>query len=155
METESKWKMVETIPGAVFVVVNKGDMVLFVRHEEGSDNPAGTYGLPGGKIEPHEDPKQTAVRELFEETGIIALSADLTQLGSYSIDIETKNGIEPWKVGLYLCKRFEGRIRQREKSETPAWLRIGDVLSGIYKMPRMYPEYLSVIMKILRDQSRS
>lgn len=153
METGAKWKMLESVPRAVFVIVINRNMVLFVRHGEGSGNPAGTYGLPGGKIELHEDPRQTAVRELFEETGIIALSADITQLGSYSTDIETKNGMEPWTVELYLCKRFEGQIRQREKSEARAWLRIADVLDARYQMPRMSREYLQVITKILRDQS--
>ena len=144
----------KTIPRAVFVIVINGDKVLFVRHGEDSGNPAGTYGLPGGKIEPQEGPNQTGVRELFEETGIIAPPADLVQLGSYSIDIETKNGMEPWTVELYLCKQFEGQIRQGEKSEVPAWVRIADVLGGRYKMPRMSRGYLSVVMRVLREQRR-
>lgn len=30
----------------------------------------GTWGVPAGKIEPGESPKEAAIRELFEETGI-------------------------------------------------------------------------------------
>jgi len=32
---------------------------------------AGTWGFPGGKVDPGEGPFQTALRETFEETGIV------------------------------------------------------------------------------------
>lgn len=41
---------------------------LFVRKPEGSIH-AGLLNLPGGKVEPNEDPRDAAIRELHEETG--------------------------------------------------------------------------------------
>ncbi len=58
-------------PGAVAVVaVNKeGDIVLIRQYR----HPAGKvlWEIPAGKLEPEEDPKDCAIREMAEETGYI------------------------------------------------------------------------------------
>ncbi len=139
---------------AVFVILVRDHEALFVRHRESSDNPTETYGLPGGKIEPGEDPRESAAREVFEETGLIVQSSSLVKYGTHSTDIETKRGMETWTVDLYLCRRFDGEIKQVEKAEEPSWLKIDDVLGGTYRMPKMSGEYISFIMSILRDQKK-
>jgi len=48
------------------LIENKQGKVLAVSRGTDLTN----WGLPGGKAEPREEPIQTAVRELFEETGI-------------------------------------------------------------------------------------
>ncbi len=62
--------------------------------------------------------------------------------------------METWTVDLYLCRRFDGEIKQVEKAEEPSWLKIDDVLGGTYRMPKMSGEYISFIMSILRDQKK-
>ena len=42
---------------------------------------AGRWGVPGGKAEVNELPEDTAIRELFEETGIKAEIVDLESMG--------------------------------------------------------------------------
>lgn len=135
---------------AVFTIVMKNDEVLFVKHMEDSRNPLGTYGLPGGKIEPYESPGEAATREVFEETGLSVQLSDLIECGKYSVDIETKRSVEPWNVDLYLCKNFVGTIKKKTEAEEPTWLKINDVLGGKYKMPKMSSGYLSVILDILK-----
>ncbi len=46
-----------------------GNQFLFLQKAEGKLEP-GTWGVPAGKIEKNESPKEGAIRELFEETGI-------------------------------------------------------------------------------------
>ncbi len=55
---------------AVIAVVLRGDAMILVRRANPPD--AGLWGFPGGKIEFGEATEQAAVRELREETGVIA-----------------------------------------------------------------------------------
>jgi len=49
------------------VVLRGGDVLLITR---GRGAHVGKYALPGGKVDYNEDPEDTCLRELFEETGI-------------------------------------------------------------------------------------
>lgn len=62
----------DTKPGGVGCIVQdeRGRYLLGMR--TGTDNDAGKWALPGGKIDPGETPGEAAVRELFEETGLRA-----------------------------------------------------------------------------------
>lgn len=60
----------------VGVIVLSDQGVLLGRHRRG------TLELPGGTVEAGESLEQTAVRELAEETGLIAHPADVTLLGT-------------------------------------------------------------------------
>ncbi len=139
---------------AAFVFLFRHDEALFVRHTESSNNPSGTYSLPGGRVEPGEDPRNAVVREVFEETGLAIRSSDLVELGTRSENIETKRGMETWNGKLYSCETFQGEIRKMEEAEEPSWLKIDDVLEGKYRMPKMSPEYSSFIMETLRNQKK-
>lgn len=52
--------------GAAALVRNAGGQILMQRR---SDN--GLWSLPGGAIDPHETPTDAAVREVWEETGLL------------------------------------------------------------------------------------
>jgi 8-oxo-dGTP pyrophosphatase MutT (NUDIX family) len=62
--------------GAAVVVVD-GDRVLLTRRSDG-----GEWCLPGGGCDPGERPSETAIREVFEETGLTIRVTGL--LGVYS-----------------------------------------------------------------------
>ena len=62
------------VPGA-HVVVHDGDRVLLL--DEPIPQHEGVWSLPGGHAKHDEGPKRAAVRELEEETGLRADTADL------------------------------------------------------------------------------
>lgn len=57
------------VPATIAVVIRDGS-VLLVRRANPPD--AGLWGFPGGKIDYGETIEQAAVRELLEETGVVA-----------------------------------------------------------------------------------
>ena len=53
-----------TTPGFVYVVTFDGDRFVMVRHRDRA------WEMPGGRIEPGEGPREAALREFREETGL-------------------------------------------------------------------------------------
>lgn len=53
------------------MILIKDGKALTLKRSEGDSFEAGKIGFPGGKIEAGEDPRAAAIRETFEETGIL------------------------------------------------------------------------------------
>lgn len=64
---------------ASVVIVDVYNNILFLKRN--SKSFYDQWGLPGGKSDFGEEKNDTAIRELFEETGIISDKRDLTYLG--------------------------------------------------------------------------
>ncbi|MBN1502404.1 NUDIX hydrolase [Candidatus Woesearchaeota archaeon] len=56
-----------------------GKILLLLRHE--NESHGNTWGLPSGKIEGDETPKDAVIREIEEETNIVVSGKDLKYLG--------------------------------------------------------------------------
>ncbi|GEN54963.1 NUDIX domain-containing protein [Halobacillus faecis] len=65
------------VAGATVLVQNEQGELLFQYRKDTKE-----WGLPGGAMEPGETLEQTAVRELKEETGLIA--GHVRQVATYS-----------------------------------------------------------------------
>lgn len=71
-----------TVEVALAIVVRDG-RVLVARREPGS-HLEGLWEFPGGKIEPDEEPREAALRELREETGLVASDAEPLNVFHYA-----------------------------------------------------------------------
>lgn len=94
--------------GAGVIVENeKGEILLIKR----TDN--GCWGYAGGSVELGEKVEDTACRELFEETGLIADSLELFSVFSGEDTRYTyPNGDEVHNIDIvYICRSFHGELR--------------------------------------------
>jgi 8-oxo-dGTP pyrophosphatase MutT (NUDIX family) len=71
---------------AYCVIVDDGRILLSHWNENGSSG----WTLPGGGLDPYEDPADAAVREVFEETGYRAELEDLIGVDSHVIPAENR-----------------------------------------------------------------
>ena len=101
-----------------------GKVLYLKRH---ADKPYGeTWGLPAGKIEKGENPRQAAVREVFEEVGIKLDPQNLQEVSIAYLDV---NGLH------YLFHSFRARLEKapqivlEPQAHTEAkWLTIEEAL---------------------------
>lgn len=131
-----------TLPGLPFAQTPSAALMLVVRERENDflipfdvlmvshkDDP-GAFALPGGKVEKNEKIEETAVRELAEETGLVAWPAGVEALYC---------GYSPRGrlIQVCLCRGFEGEAKSLEglKIEWKPWppSSHSGMFSGFYK----------------------
>lgn len=93
------------LPGAAVILTDTKNRILLQLR---ADN--GLWGLPGGLMELGETPEETAIREAYEETGLIVSELRLfgvySGLGQY---YQYPNGDEAYHVAIiYIAGEFEG-----------------------------------------------
>ncbi|MFD0557080.1 ADP-ribose pyrophosphatase YjhB (NUDIX family) [Stackebrandtia endophytica] len=90
-----------------------------------------TWTLPGGGVEQSEDPFDTVIREVAEETGYDAVVERLLGVDSRVIPAETaRAGIEHQNIGVFYQVRITGgKLRPEPNGEVAesVWTPIADV----------------------------
>ena len=92
---------------AAYAVCLEDGRVLLGRHV----SPAGesTWTLPGGRVEVAEDPFDTVVREVAEETGCAAVVERLLGVDSRVIPAtQARRGVQHQNVGIFYAVRLVG-----------------------------------------------
>src|SRR3989344_1006898 len=144
MSDESNSEVIPSkeVPGTmqtvgVLVFSPDNQKVLLVKHTKAAQNEAGIYGLPAGQIELGESPREAAVRELMEETGLNATEKSLEQYeGNYfgAYIIRTKGEIQRHAhMRVYHCNAYEGEFKEDVKT-IPEWVEVSK-LEELNKMP--------------------
>ena len=91
---------------AVAVVVDGEGRVLLGRRAD-----SGTWALPGGFIEPGEEPADAAARECFEETGVVVVPEAVTAL-TVAPETTFANGDQVQCLEItFRCRPVGGRAR--------------------------------------------
>lgn len=111
----------------VGAVIIKDGKVLLVKHTEKSHQKLGVYGLPSGRPEKDEALEEACIRELREESGIIADKKDLIRMPFlYFADIERKDGKKTWSIIPFIAKNFSGSLESKHET-IPQWISIKDL----------------------------
>lgn len=96
------------LPHAVVIIINNQNEILL---EERADD--GFFDFPGGGIDLKETAEDAAVRELIEETGLIANRLELFKVYSGEITHYVYfNGDEIYGVDcVYICHDYSGELK--------------------------------------------
>lgn len=93
-------------PGGALLLLVRDDGAVLLQHRD--DNPAidypGLWAIPGGAIEPGEQPLSAAVREIEEETGYRIAAKALKLIVARS---DAKNGVPVMRH--YFWAAYDGR----------------------------------------------
>jgi len=96
------------------------------------------FGLPGGKLESNETFPEAAVRELFEETGLLVEQSDLSVL-IHEIDDHR------YECTTFIVTNFTGSLNSSENAAL-AWLPIDDLLKS-----RKYHQTCTKVHTLLKN----
>lgn len=125
---------------AALAVVIHEDAVLLVRRRNPPD--AGLWGYPGGHVEPGETVQAAALRELHEETAIIA-GALATLSG---LDAIGRDGTGTLSHHFYLvpvlCRYGHGTAAAADDADEARWWPVAEVLAGRLPMSAAVPSVL-------------
>lgn len=115
------------IPAALAVVPQRGRLLL-VRRSNPPD--AGLWGYPGGKIDWGESAAQAAIRELREETGVIAEATET--LACLDVIKPGRNGETEHHYLLVatLCAHLWGEPVAADDVSEAAWIPAEDIAAG-------------------------
>jgi 8-oxo-dGTP diphosphatase len=93
--------------GGVLVKLIRGRPMVAAIRPQGK--PEGTWALPKGNLDPGEEPAQTALREVLEETGVEGLLVE--KLGDVKYTYTRRGGLRVFKiVSFYLLRAGRGRL---------------------------------------------
>jgi 8-oxo-dGTP pyrophosphatase MutT (NUDIX family) len=97
----------ELSAGGVLVKTIRGRAMVAAIRPQGK--PEGTWALPKGNLDPGEEPAQTALREVLEETGVEGRLVE--KLGDVKYTYTRRGGLRVFKiVSFYLLRAGRGRL---------------------------------------------
>src|SRR5947199_10388124 len=98
--------------GGVLVKILRGRPHLAAIRPQGK--PEGVWALPKGNLDPGEKPEETALREVWEETGVRGKL--LEKLGDVKYTYTRRGGVRVFKiVSFYLVAAGRGRLGEIEE----------------------------------------
>ncbi len=98
---------------AVLCYLVRDGQVLLLRKAPGLWG-EGKWNAPGGKVLPGEDPAQAAVRETYEETGLVVGGLRHRGVLHFTFDRGT---LPDWVVDVFWADAFSGELRAGEEGE--------------------------------------
>ena len=127
------------------VVINRQGSVLLV-NQDGT-----TWSLPKGHVDPGEEPVQTAIREIREESGVTDLHflSILGAFGRYKIGQDIKDDKSEWKVLLFfLFKSDQNDLNPHDPRNPEACWVHPDKVEALLTHPKDKAFYKSIRAQI-------
>jgi 8-oxo-dGTP pyrophosphatase MutT (NUDIX family) len=101
------------------VVVRNGDVIVIVPKRRGAQDEK-VLGLPKGHLDGEETEVQAAIREVREETGVVA--EPIEKLGEIAYTYERRGQPVDKRVVFYLLEYRSGRLAHDHEIEQVRWM---------------------------------
>jgi len=124
------------VPVVAVALVRADGLVLLQKRRAGSVH-GGLWEFPGGKLEPGESPESAAIREIFEELGVVIAGGALAPLGFASDPALPPTPRAPHVILLYTCHEWDGEPACLDGEEI-AWF-APDAFAGLAMPPLDVP----------------
>lgn len=112
--------MEKPVRNAVRCYLIKDNKVVVIKYKKGNKK-EGYYDIPGGKIEEGENPEQTAIREMKEETGMDI--KNLRHKGNMTIEYPDRK----YAFDVLITNEYKGEPQEFEEN-TSEWIEIDELL---------------------------
>lgn len=126
------------LPACVAVIIQKEDQILLLRRQNtGWMN--GFWGLAGGMLDPQETIAEAAVRETYEEVGLVVKPEDLELMHVMHV-----HGEKDIFVFFFVAHRWEGEPENREPQycDSVQWFPLNALPSNTIPQTRLALEYI-------------
>ncbi len=121
------------LSSATAVVLDDHGRVLLGRRSD-----SGTWALPGGIVDPAEQPADAAIREVFEETGVVAVPDRLITV-TVSRPFSYPNGDHVQYLDLaFRCRAIGGEARVNDSESTEVGWHAPDSLPEVSERTRSF-----------------
>jgi len=87
-----------------YVMDNDKTLMLY-RNKKENDYHEGKWNGLGGKLEQGETPEECAIREVYEESGLVVSDPEMKGL----ITFPMFDGVDDWYVWVFVFKKFKGQ----------------------------------------------
>jgi len=96
------------MPSVTIITFDDQGRVLLVKHAD-----AGVWVAPGGSVDPHESPADAAVREMWEESGLLVEPTRVLGVyGGPEFHVTYANGDEvSYSMAVFECRVIGGTLR--------------------------------------------
>lgn len=117
------------VESAVAICINFIDdkTLILLGLSTASDDRGGMFCFPGGRVENSESSHEAAVRELYEEAGIISMPLTYVKL---------LHPIKP-NVSFHLVKYESGDIQYNDEFSDMCWFDVDDLPSNIMEINKV------------------
>ena len=113
---------------SVIICINPAGEVLILKRSAALDTYPNHWCFPGGRIDPGEEPEEAAIRELKEETSLVAKEKDLVYF--YTLNKKNKD------ILFFILSDWNGEVVIDWESSDFRWLppsEIRNPLEELYK----------------------
>ena len=101
-----------------------GQTLMVHRVRKANDMHQGKWNGLGGKLEPGETPEECAVREIYEEAGLVVRNPQLKGF----LTFPAFDDFEDWYVFVYLVDDFEGDLIDSPEGDL-SWVKNSELTS--------------------------
>jgi 8-oxo-dGTP pyrophosphatase MutT (NUDIX family) len=131
------------VPSVSGVVLDAAGRVLLVRHANGN-----VWVIPGGAVDPDENPADAVVREVWEETGVHVVPTGLLGVfGGPEFRVRYANGDETaYVMATFECRPLGGALRPDGEETLEVRYVAASELASLH-----LPEWMRIVLPPILD----